>query len=269
MSGATVTLTASGFSTRTLTTGSDGCAYFPGLSAGTYTATVSDTGYVSQQEVASPTVSAVVGSGTTVVLPPLAYAPAGLLEVTGTVPAALTPASGLTYSVGNTALQPLGWYPAHGRDDPDLPVPPLGRVLHLGGGLRGQRSPGGGDRDLDTALPRGADPDGPVGGVGAGGLHRPQLYALPVSVEGPTGAPVGGATATAVPDGADCQTPTASYGLVPTAANGLGTTGVPLGHFTVAAASGALRGSATVWVTPTGLETAAGVPFSGPLVVTL
>ena len=269
VSGATVTLTATGVSTRTVTTGPDGCAYFPSLSPGTYTATVSATGYVSEQELASPTVSSVVGSGNTVVLPPLYFAPAGLLEVTGDTPAGLVPATGLTYSVGNTALQPLGWYSAPAGTT-ELSLYPLSGGYSTWAGDCEDSDPQGVVTGTSTPLYPGS-PTPSAAPVASGQLApvTAQLYPLPVDVVTAAGAPVAGATVSAVPTGADCQTPIASYGLVPTGSGGLGTTGVPLGHLTVTATSGALRGTATVWVTPAGLETTAGTPIAGPLVVTV
>ncbi|MFS0867146.1 carboxypeptidase regulatory-like domain-containing protein [Microbacterium sp. 179-B 1A2 NHS] len=62
VSGATVSLSPSG-GVASVSTDSDGCAYLLKVPAGTYTVTVSKTGYVSEQHVASPTADVIVTAG--------------------------------------------------------------------------------------------------------------------------------------------------------------------------------------------------------------
>lgn len=264
-----VQVTVTGPITATLTTGLDGCAYFPSLTAGSYTVSLAEPGFVSPQEASSPTVSATVTAGATDVLSPTFYAQAGTVAVSATTPTTLTPATGLAYSVGNTGLQPLGWVaPAGGTTQLSLYPSPSGYSVWAG--------------DCEDSDPQGVAPTTgtpyypgaptPTAVPAASGQTSSTtvlLSPLPIEVVNSKGAPVGSASLSAIPTGPDCQNPVPTYGLVTTASNGTSTTGVPLGQLQVNATAGGLAGTADVWVTPSGLETSSGAPITGPLVVTV
>jgi prepilin-type N-terminal cleavage/methylation domain-containing protein len=109
--GRTVTITGPG-GTDTDVTGTDGCAVFPEAVPGTYTASLSDSGYVDFYGVASPTKTAAVTAGTLQQLS-FSYDKKARLDVTLSTDAGYALPTGYntvkpTVVIGNTGLQPAG-----------------------------------------------------------------------------------------------------------------------------------------------------------------
>lgn len=106
-SGVPVTITASGFSPVTITTTSDGCAFFAFLPAKAYTVTLSKVGFVNRQSVSSPAqvVSVNVGAISSVQFD---YDQSSTLQLTLTpvVPAPVP--DSVTVSLANTQYLPNG-----------------------------------------------------------------------------------------------------------------------------------------------------------------
>jgi prepilin-type N-terminal cleavage/methylation domain-containing protein len=99
--GVTVTLSPGGAAE---TTGSDGCAVFPALAPGSYTATVSVPGYVGTSNTTTATLNNLGVAAQSVRRGTLYYDTAGALDVTTDAPAGSVYPSGLTLRLGDTYL---------------------------------------------------------------------------------------------------------------------------------------------------------------------
>jgi Tfp pilus assembly protein PilV len=97
----------SGPTVQTLTTNSDGCAFFAFLTPGTYTVSLNTVGYVNRQGVQNPsqTVGVTIGNVTSVQFD---YDQAATLSLTFAADAGGTVPSDLPVSLGNTQFLPTG-----------------------------------------------------------------------------------------------------------------------------------------------------------------
>jgi prepilin-type N-terminal cleavage/methylation domain-containing protein len=111
-----VTLTGPGVST-TQTTTTDGCAFFAYEPAGSYTVTLSKSGYVDDQGNAGPSQIATVQAGSTVPLE-FQYDGGSTLAVTLTGSAGGAIPTNVPVSIGNTHLQPAGTKTYAGSGNP-------------------------------------------------------------------------------------------------------------------------------------------------------
>lgn len=150
-SGVPVSITAAGFTTRTITTTSDGCAFFAFLPAKTYTITLNKVGYVDRQSVASPTQAVGVTVGN-VSSAQFDYDQSSTLQLTLTPTVAATIPAALPVTLGNTQYLPNGTklFPGSGATR---------TIVNLFPSLSGYEAFAGSCLD--------ADPEGIQGGGGA------------------------------------------------------------------------------------------------------
>jgi Tfp pilus assembly protein PilV len=240
-----------------------GCAYFPFLSPGTYTAAVIEGTGVGDQNNLVPSQSTSVAVGQTSSLL-FNYDTAATIAVSGWTTSTATPASGLPLSVANTGLQPYGQYSYAPSLTSLSPLFPYTSGFTVFAGSCTDNNPLGKDNTGNPLYPTAAPV--PVGVTpGASTAATADLYTLPILVTDVAAVPQPGALMTAVatttyssPYTVNCMSGTANaaaptLGLVTTDAAGNSVTAVPLGHLTVTARAGAKVGTVKVWVMPDGV----------------
>ena len=247
---------------RSQNTTSEGCAFFAFLTPGSYTVSVTAGTGVGDQEQLVPSQSTSVTVGQTASMQ-FNYDTAATITVTGWSGSTATPATNIPIGVANTGLQ-FGAYTYAAGTTTMTPLFPYPSGYTVFAGNCTDNSPEG----LDTTRNRFYNNPGTTAtNVTPNGTTATTvpLYDLPIKVVNSVGAVVPGATLTAtattgyaapytsvcLSGGASGTSPT--YGLVTTDAGGLSTTGVPLGHFTITARSGAKVGTAKIWRRITGV----------------
>jgi Tfp pilus assembly protein PilV len=292
-----VTVTITGPSASSITTGADGCAFFGYTLPGTYTISASRAGYVSDQEQATPTYTnvTVAASQTTI----QSFQMDAFATVTATPSASPAPAGGLTLSVDNNKLSPYGFvsYPAGVTSL--SPLFPYNNGYTPFAGSCSDSDPLGKNASKVAFYPTASGAAVPAAALVAvntdPGLTTAagvQLYPLNLKVQvtilGVLTLPLG-VGLTAVPTVAGtaispswtasyfnwvCPAPVASYTPAVTIAGGLSTTGIGLGHYTIVQTSHPTVALANVWVEPDGthqITTSGGVPtvVAAPSTITI
>ncbi len=274
----------SGTTTLTQQTTSEGCAFFYALAPATYTVSIIEGTGVGDQEVLAPAQSTSVSVGQTASLQ-FNYDTAATITVSGYTNSTATPASGLTYSVADTGLQPYGQFSFPANSTSLTPLFPYAAGYTVFAGSCTDSNPigkdGRGNLFYPTLTPTPID----VPPAGSATTTVP-LYTLQLLVKNSAGAVQNGATSTmtattgyAKPYVSVCTSGTANatgptLGLVNTGATGTSTTAVPLGHWTITTRSGTKSATTNVWVKPDAVYTVdangnAVSAVSGPLNVTV
>ncbi len=285
----------SGGTTDTQESTTQGCAFFYGVPAGTYSVSIVDGTGVGDQEVLVPSQQTSVTVGDTASLT-FAYDTAGTLNVTGfshdtTDP----PVTGLSLSVAATGLQPYSQYSfsstitQYTGTTSLTPLFPYSSGYTAFAGACTDNNPLGKDTTGNLLYPALAPTpvDVPAGGTGATTVD---LYPVALHVT-LGGAPVSGATVSMTTPvysqpasiyGVNCTSGTANLPTPPTlswqgSTNATGdiTAAIPLGHFKISvtkSGSPTRRGSVTVWSMPDGVYAvdANGVPttrYTGSITV--
>jgi Tfp pilus assembly protein PilV len=266
----------SGPLSQSQSTTAEGCAFFAYLTPGSYTVSVSAGTGVSDQEVVIPSQTTSVTVGQTSSLT-FNYDTAATITVTGfTGPSAAVHATNIPIGVQNTSLQPYGQYTYATGTTALTPLFPYPAGYTVFAGNCTDNNPNG----LDTSHNRFYNNPGTVTtSVSPGGTSTAAvpLYDMPVTVT-VGGVATGAATLTATettsfpsPYNAVCTSGEATgsaptLGLV-TTTNGVSTTAVPLGHWTIKATLGTKHGSVNVWRKVTGVfnVTAAGASTGSAL----
>ena len=241
--GATVTLTGPG-GTLTDTTADDGCAVFQTSTPGTYTATTSQAGYVDfyGNATATKTVDVVVGG---LAQKTINYDKEAGVTVTEVTQAGYSLPTELPYlTFANTGLQPTGtrMVPATG---------PATTVASLWAFSDGYTMWAGQCQQSDPAASGGTRPAALVMPAGSSNNATVTLIGTTVVARTAAGAPVVGATVTAIPvtvTGCGTENPL-SLGV--TNATGTLTTSLPYGSWTVKVVGGTHTGtSAAITAVP-------------------
>ncbi len=265
-----ISVQIAGPATATLQTTTEGCAYFAFYPPGTYTVTVTEGTGVGDQESAAPVQTASVSIGQTVPLQFQYDTPATIVATLPSptnTPGAPAHATGMYDSVANTGLQPYSQFSFAGAAGDVTTSPglfPYASGYTVFAGSCTDNNPLGKDTSRNAFYPTAAPVPIALAPGGSAAVTL-SLYTLPVHVTA-AGVAVSGATVTAAetsfsaPYVAVCTAGTASapslpapYGLAATNATGDSVTGMPLGHFTIKAQSGAKKGSVNVWVKPDGV----------------
>jgi Tfp pilus assembly protein PilV len=248
---------------RSISTSAEGCAFFAYLTPGSYTASVTAGTGVSDQELVTPSQSTSVTVGQTTSMT-FNYDTAATVTVTGWSGSVATPATNIPIGIANTSLQPFSAFSFAVGSTSLTPLFPYPSGYTVFAGNCTDSNPVGLDGNRNAFY---ANPGTVTTTVTPGGTSSTTapLYDMPVKVVNGAGAPVVGATITATettgypsPNTAVCMNgggtgspPT--YGLVPSDANGLSTTAVPLGHLTIRAQSGTKSGTVKIWRRVTGV----------------
>jgi Tfp pilus assembly protein PilV len=249
--------------TQTQQTTSEGCAFFPFLTPGTYAVSIIEGTGVGDQENVTPTQNTSVSVGQTASLM-FNYDTAATINVTGWSNSVAPPATGLRLSVANLGLQPYSQFSFATGITSLVPLYPYANGYHVFAGNCTDNNPIGKDTNRNLFYPTlTATPIGVTSGAPTD--TTVPLYTLPVIVKNGAAVPVANAavsaattTSFAAPYTAVCTSGTgtgtpSTLGLVTSDAAGNSVTAVPLGHWTITATSGALTGSAKVWVQPDGV----------------
>jgi type II secretory pathway pseudopilin PulG len=276
-----VLVTITGTTAQTQTTTTEGCAFFAYLNPGSYTAKVTQAGYVNDQEQATPSLTTSVTVGQTQKLQ-FNFDQAGTIAITGWANPAPIAATSLPVSVANTGLQPYGSYSFPAAATTLTPLFPYASGYSVFAGNCTDNNPLGLDLSRNPFYPSAAPTPVNVA-PGATTSTTVPLYSLALSVTDALNLPVNGAPVTATetsglpnPNTVVCTSGVAT-GSAPTltlapTTSGSSVTGVPLGHLTVTAKSGLLQGSVKVWVRPDGVYAVdssgnATTLYSGPVAV--
>jgi prepilin-type N-terminal cleavage/methylation domain-containing protein len=285
----------SGGTTDTQESTTQGCAFFYGVPAGTYSVSLIEGTGVGDQEVLIPSQQTSVTVGNTASLT-FAYDTAGTLDVTGFANDSTDPAvSNLSLSVAATGLQPYGQYSfsptitQYAGMTSLTPLFPYSSGYVPFAGACTDNNPLGKDTTGNLLYPTLAPTpvDVPAGGTGTATVN---LY--PVSLHVTLfGTAVNGATVSMTTPvysqpssvyGVNCTTGTANLATAPTlgwqgSTNATGdiTAAIPLGHFKISVVktgSPTRRGNVTVWSTPDGIYAvdAYGNPttlYTGPITI--
>jgi hypothetical protein len=293
---ANATVSIAGPSGASIVTGVDGCAFFAFVTTGTYTVSATQAGYVSDQELVTPTYSNVVVAVSQTVNRPF------LLDRSSTITATVTSspaaAGGLPLSVDNNKLAPYGFVTFAADSTSLSPVFPYPSGYLPFAGSCSDSDPMG--RNTTSKAPFYPTPSGsavpaaaltPVDtAAGATSPAAVQLYPLTLRVQasilGIVTLPIG-ASIRAVPTVSGnaqlspswspninwvCPLPLPTYSLAVTVIGGLSTTGVGLGHYTIVQASKPTTPLAYVWVEPDGthlVNSSTGSVASSPSTVTV
>jgi hypothetical protein len=252
--------------TQSQQTTTEGCAFFPFLTPGTYTVSIIEGTGVGDQENAVPAQTTSVSVGQTASLT-FNYDTGATITMTGYDGSIATPASGIRLSVANTGLQPYSQYTFGSGITSLTPLYPYLSGYTVFAGQCTDSNPLGKDTDRNLFYPTAAPTPVEVDPGGTASTTA-TLYNLPVYVTR-LGVATAAATVTArpttglpAPNTVVCtngiaNTTGATLGLVATDAAGNSTTAVPLGHLTITATkviSGTTRtGTANVWVKPDGV----------------
>jgi hypothetical protein len=244
-------VTATGSTTSTLRTTSEGCAFFAYLPAGTYTVSATQTGWVGAQEQTTPSQSVSVTVGTTQSVQ-FYVDHAATITDTGWSPAVPAAATGVPVSVGNNGLQPYHLFSFAAGTTSLTPLYPYTSGYELFAGNCTDADPLGVNTSGTRFYPSATSTVIPVSPGGSASGTVP-LYSLTVKVTDTLGVPVGGATVQATATGGTCPAGNPVFGLATTlVVTGLSVTGVPLGHLTINVTSGTKHGSVKVWQQPGG-----------------
>jgi Tfp pilus assembly protein PilV len=268
-----------GPATDTIQTTAEGCAFFAFIPPGTYTASVIEGTGVGDQNQLTPSISKPVLVGQ-IASHVFNYDTAATISHAGwsISGGATVPATGIPLSVGNNGLQPYFAYSYVAGSAAMTPLYPYTSGYTVFAGNCADNNPLGKDNSKNFFYP-GLSPT-PVG-VTAGGSTASQveLYTLPITVTS-AGLPVNDAvitaqassfaspyTAVCTNGGSAGTAPT--IGLVNSDIVGNSRTGVPLGHWSITAVSGAQKNNTpvNVWVTPSGVYavTSGGAQTGSPL----
>lgn len=249
----------SGASTTTVLSSSDGCALAAYLTPGTYTVSMTRSGYVDGQELTTSTQSVGVVGGTTAT-PTFYFDKAATLNATFAAPGGLTPATGLPITVYSTGLSGTGTFafPSGVTSlTPLYPYPSYG----IWAGRCPEADPSAVNASNNPLYSGGSRTTTPTTAGGATAVTVP-LYPLNVTVKrGVVAINNAVLTLTELPGSSKytCSGPYSTYGLVNTNSSGLSATGVPLGTFTLKAVSGTST-STTVNVSLTGQTLTVSLP---------
>ena len=230
ISGVTVNVTGPNGYSQEASTPADGCAYFLNLTPGVYNATISKPGYVSDQEVISPAQSTNVTTASTSVLDfsydlgttfSLKYTAPSLGSLAGQV------ATNLPVSVGNTNLQPSGWYGAGPPPSAPLSTPSqLGPLYPYNSGY----TVWGGNcaSNVPPASMQGSSIM-PTISVTSGKTENADVFLVPLYIVVSTagGIPANGVSIQATDHSSGC---TENFGLMTTNVKGQSLTAVPLAY---------------------------------------
>ncbi len=256
-----VQVSIAGGASQSQATTPEGCAFFPFLSPGAYTVSVTAGTGVSDQEQLTPSQSTSVTIGQTSSLT-FNYDTAATIMVTGWSGSTATPATNIPVGIANTGLQPYSQYsyaPGTTSLSPLFPYP-SGYTVFAGNCT--DNNPLGRDTSRNPFY---ANPGTSPVTVTPGSTTSTTvpLYDLPVSVTNSGGTPVAATltatetsfsapyTAVCTNGGGSGSLPT--LGLVSTGAPGTSTTAIPLGHWTISATAGTKHGSINIWRDVTGI----------------
>lgn len=293
---ANVTVVIVGPTTSSIVTGADGCGFFAFVGPGTYTISAFRAGYVSDQELVTPSYTNVVVAISQTVSRPFVLDQ--LSTVSATVTNNLVAAGGMPLSLDNNKLTPYGFvsFPA-GTTSLSPLFPYVSGYLPFAGSCTDSDPLGKNTTSKAPFYPTvGGAPvpaaaltliDTPAGTTTAAAV---QLYPLNLKVQvtilGVLTLPVG-ASLRAVPTVAGnaqlsptwsaninwvCPSPVAAYVPALTVLGGLSTSGVGLGHYTIVQTSRPTTPLAYVWVEPDGthlINTATGVVAAAASTVTV
>jgi prepilin-type N-terminal cleavage/methylation domain-containing protein len=281
-----INVQVSGPVTQTQQTTTEGCAFFYALTPGTYTVSVIEGTGVGDQEVVTPSQSTSVTVGQTASLQ-FNYDSAATITVSGNTGSTAQPASGMTYSVVDTGLQPYGQFSfgANGTPASLTPLFPYAAGYTVFAGSCTDSNPLGHDGAGNLFYPTLAPTPIDVPPGGSASTTVP-LYTLQLLVKNSSGVIQTNATSTMTattgfsrPYVSVCTSGTANaagpvLGLVATDATGTSTTAVPLGHWTITTRAGTKSATTNVWVKPDAVYTvsstgAAVSAVSGALNVTV
>jgi hypothetical protein len=273
--------------TQTQESTTEGCAFFPFLTTGTYAVSIIEGTGVGDQENAIPTQSTSVSVGQTASLT-FNYDTGATIMATGWDGSVATPASGIRLSVANTGLQPYSQFTFGASVTSLTPLFPYLSGYTVFAGQCTDSNPLGKDTARNLFYPTAAP--APLAVEPAASVNTTvTLYDLPVFVRDGAGVAQPAAILTARPttglpapntvvctDGVT-NTTGAPLGLVATDAADNSTTAVPLGHFTITATSGTKTGTTEVWVKPDGVWATTTTPatgdattlYTGPIPVTV
>ncbi len=260
-----INVQVTGSTTQTQQTTAEGCAFFYALTPGTYTVTIIEGTGVGDQEVVAPAQSTSVSVGQTASLQ-FNYDSAATINVTGYTNSTATAASGLTYSVADTGLQPYGQFSFPANSTSLTPLFPYAAGYTVFAGSCTDSNPIGKDGRGNLFYPT-LNPTPLDVPPAASATTTVPLYTLQLLVKNSSGTLQNGATSTmtattgyAKPYVSVCTSGTANatgptLGLVNTNAAGTSTTAVPLGHWTITTRSGTKSASTNVWVKPDAVYT--------------
>lgn len=252
-----VTVSSGGVSFN-LVSNSDGCTFAAYLAPGTYNVSLTQSGYVDNQNQAMSTQPIGVTSGA-VATATFYYDRAATINVSYAA-GNLTPATGLPTTVYNSGISGLGTalFPAGVNElKPLYPYPGYG----VWAGQCPEANPSAVDAS-NTPLYPGASQTTTATTAGGVTTAAVPLYPLSVTVLNQQGGTVGGAAVSLMETAGGAKYACSAfktYGL-PQSVAGLSQAAVPLGHFVLTATEGSNTGTAQVFVTPNGLS--ATVQFS-------
>jgi len=271
-----VTVMIVGPTTASIVTGADGCGFFAFVTPGTYTVSAFRAGYVSDQELVSPSYANVVVAIAQTVSRPFVLDQS--TTITATVTSSPAAAGGVPISLDNNKLSPYGFVPFAAGTITLSPLFPYGGgYLPFAGSCTDSDPLGKNTTSKAPFYPTvGGTPvpaaaltlvDTPAGATAAAAV---QLYPLNLKVQitiaGVLSLPVG-VSLRALPTVAGvaqlspawsaninwvCPSPVATYLPASTVLGGVSTSGVGLGHYTIVQASRPTSPLAYVWVEPDG-----------------
>jgi prepilin-type N-terminal cleavage/methylation domain-containing protein len=260
---ANVAAQVTGPTSRTISTTTEGCAFFAFLTPGSYTVSVvAGTGVGDQEQVVpSQTTSVTVGQTASLTFN---YDTAATITVTGWSGSTFPAATNIPIGVANTSLQPFGAYTYAAGSTVLAPLFPYPSGYTVFAGSCTDSNPVGLDTGRNAFYP---NPGTVATNVtpGTTSATTVPLYDLPVKVVDSAGNPVLGATITAAetsgypaPNTAVCMNggstgPLPTYGLVASDAAGMSNNAVPLGHLSVRAQKGTKSGTVKIWRRVTGI----------------
>jgi prepilin-type N-terminal cleavage/methylation domain-containing protein len=279
LSGVTVSVagqSAQGYSPPSITTGSDGCAFFAQLPQDTYNVTYTDPTYVNPSEQLSPFTTTAGVNATQIQTLSLS------IDVGGTIswsysPTSPAPATGMPISIDHPGQFPYNLYPytnVVGSSGTLTNVYPGTYQSIFAGGCT-DADPDGLDTTGQPLYPN-ASPSSIVVGASPVSAVIP-LYPLNLQVTNSAGAPITNAysptsptllSPTAVAGNGSCPSGSPPYTLNPfpsSPASGLSSTGVGLGELAISVTvtvpgspTRTERGTVSVWVKPDGVYNASG-----------
>jgi len=260
-----INVRVAGPDTQTQQTTAEGCAFFYALDPGTYTVSVIEGTGVGDQELVVPAQSTSVSVGQIASIQ-FNYDAAATINVTGYTNSTAAAATGMTYSVAETGLQPYGQFSFGANATALTPLFPYAAGYTVFAGSCTDNNPIGKDGRGNLFYPTLSPAPLDVAPAATASTTVP-LYTLTMLVKNSTGVVQANATSTMTatttypkPYISVCTSGTANatgptLGLVATNATGTSATAVPLGHWTIITRAGSTSATTNVWVKPDAVYT--------------